>query len=132
LKEKPMPDLKKVRKKADKAIFPLNGIDAFQYVSPFGDQTATRKSKAREANEGFFELLQQTAKGTSKSLNREAAAIVRDQAVIQGNMDAIKQNFKDLEKPFKKNDNTALISALSNNVSAAIGFWKDVVKELEK
>jgi hypothetical protein len=127
-----MPDAKKVEKKALKVVPPLNGIAAWQYVSPFEENGASRQSTARKANRGFFDALQQTAAGTAETLGKSGKTIIRDRDILKANIEAIRENFDDYEKPFKKSETTEKLASLLSEVNAVNIYWKDLVKEMNK
>ncbi len=126
-----MSDAKKVEKAAQMVVSPLNAIAGWKYDSPWVErETGSRPTIAASKHKSDFETLQKIAKGTAVTLGKEAAVIIKDQKVIQVNVDSLKKTYEDYEKPFKAQQNTSKISGLLMEVNAVVAYWKQVVKEI--
>jgi len=127
-----MPDLKKVEKAAQKVVSPLNKIAGWKYDSPWAEKESSRETVAVGKHKSDFATLQKTAKGTAATLGKAGDVIIKDQKVIQVNLNSLKKGYEDYEKPFKAQQNTSKISGLLMEANAVALYWKDVVKEIER
>jgi hypothetical protein len=126
-----MPNPKKVEKAAQIVVSPLNKIAGWKYDSPWAENETSRATIAVSKHKSDFETLQKTAKGTAVTLGKAAAVIIKDQKVIQGNVDSLKKTYQAYEKPFQAQQNTKKISGLLMEVNAAVAYWGQVVKEID-
>jgi hypothetical protein len=129
-RKSPMSDAKKVEKAAQKVVSPLNKIAGWKYESPWVEKETSRPTIAVSKHKSDFETLQKTAKGTAVTLGKAAAVVIKDQKVIQGNVDSLNKTFQDYEKPFQAQQNTSKISGLLMEVNAVVAYWHQVVKEI--